>query len=403
MKSTKILGWLVMAAALTFTGCSVNDNTVEGPMEPPQTTQTGNTIDLSKLTGDYVAQNGDVLTGTLSGFHKISIAYGATVTLSGVTIPGSTTNDGDTWWAGITCQGDATIVLAEGTENYAKGYSIYFPGIQAGPAGPTKVMNPTLTIRGTGTLTAETGMIGYDGFAAGIGGGHNQTVGNITIEGGTIIARGYKYGAGIGSGQAQAMTASCGDITITGGNIKATGGELAAGIGTGKGASCGKITIGGKARGTATGGRNSPYDIGFGLGGTCDEVNVADETISGAYPVEVTCSFIVKYYKYMPEGYMATPAYNVNASEIKVTIDDRTYTVTDTFHDGSMVTLSMKVKPGDVLTITSPNTGFDSDPYTSTSGSQQKRTFSGTLTVPAITLNPSTTNNFGTVDLVMQQ
>lgn len=290
----------------------------------------------------------------------------------------------------IEVSGTAVLILGEGATLTAS------KGVRVGS-------DKTLTIRGTGTLTAETGMIGYDGFAAGIGGGYNQTVGNITIEGGTIIARGYKYGAGIGSGQAQAMTASCGDITITGGNIKATGGELAAGIGTGKGASCGKITIGGKARGTATGGRNSPYDIGFGLGGTCDEVNVADETISGAYPVEVTCSFIVKYYKYMPEGYMATPAYNVNASEIKVTIDDRTYTVTDTFHDGSMVTLSMKVKPGDVLTITSPNTGFDSDPYTSTSGSQQKRTFSGTLTVPAITLNPSTTNNFGTVDLVMQQ
>ena len=99
MKSTKILGWLVMAAALTFTGCSVNDNTVEGPMEPPQTTQTGNTIDLSMLTGDYVAQNGDVLTGTLSGYYKISIAPGATVTLRNATIPGRNGTDENTPWA----------------------------------------------------------------------------------------------------------------------------------------------------------------------------------------------------------------------------------------------------------------------------------------------------------------
>ena len=43
------------------------------------------TIDLSSVTADVIAQNGDVLTGTTSEY-RVTIAGGATVTLSGVTI-----------------------------------------------------------------------------------------------------------------------------------------------------------------------------------------------------------------------------------------------------------------------------------------------------------------------------
>ena len=43
------------------------------------------TINLSQVTADVTAQNGDVLTGTTSEY-KVTIADGATVTLSGVTI-----------------------------------------------------------------------------------------------------------------------------------------------------------------------------------------------------------------------------------------------------------------------------------------------------------------------------
>lgn len=391
MKSTKILGWLVMAAALTFTGCSVNDNTVEGPMEPPQT-QTGNTIDLSMLTGDYVAQNGDVLTDTLSGFYKISIAPGATVTLGGVTIPGRATDGNITPWAGITCLGDATIVLADGTENYVKGYCCRYPGIQAGPAGETKAENTTLTIRGTGTLTVKTCMDDNDG-SAGIGSGFNQTVGNITIEGGTITAIGGYDAAGIGSGRAHYGTASCGDITIMGGTITAMGDQHGAGIGTGSDASCGDITIGGTASGRAIRGNFIPVNIGAGTGGTCGSVSVADGTINNL----ATCRFTVKYYQYKPEGYMATPAYNVNANLIQVTIGSEIYKAWGTFTDGSTVSIQLSAATEADLTITSPDTGFDSDPYTGTNP-QPKATFSCKLTGKNITKGA----DLGTVNLVMQ-
>ncbi len=73
-------------------------------------------INLSKLTDDYIAKDGETLTGTLEWPYKISVADGATVTLRDVTI------EAYTWmlspWAGINCEGDATLIL-EGT-NYVQ-------------------------------------------------------------------------------------------------------------------------------------------------------------------------------------------------------------------------------------------------------------------------------------------
>ena len=257
------------------------------------------TQDLSSVTGEYVASYGETLSGELVSKKKISIADGAIITLSGVSInaDGSWT-DGSS--AGITCVGNATIIL-EG-DNTVKGFNASYPGIYV-PEGKT------LTIMGSGKLTASSngegaagigggegedgacgnivisggditatggqgaaGIGGGDGGAcgnivisggtitassngqgaAGIGGGDGVACGNIVISGGTIIATGGEGGAGIGSGQSHDDNASCGNITISGGTIKATGGDGAAGIGSGRGnddhtvdrpSTCGTITI----------------------------------------------------------------------------------------------------------------------------------------------------------------
>ena len=110
--------------------------------------------DLSTLTGAYVAQDGETLTGTLVRNVKISIADGATVTLDGVTINGDSNWAYD--WAGITCVGGATIIL-NGT-NTVKGFEDSNPGIHV-PSGKT------LTIQGNGSLNASS-----NGYGAGIGG-----------------------------------------------------------------------------------------------------------------------------------------------------------------------------------------------------------------------------------------
>ncbi len=107
---------------------------------------------------DYVAQDGDVLTGAFPEWENfIYITDGATVTLSNINLESSY----------IECLGDATIILADGTENTIFGYNR--PGIY----GTQK--NTTITIKGTGSLYVK-----GDKYCAGIGG-----IGcNIVIEDG---------------------------------------------------------------------------------------------------------------------------------------------------------------------------------------------------------------------------
>ena len=220
---------VVLATALTgamMTSCSKIDIPVaDNDGNPPL--PKGKTVKLDTLSADYVAQDGETLTGPLKEKYKISIANGATVTLSGVLIDG-----------GITCLGDATIVLADNTKNNLKGKANY-PGIQAGREGTT------LTICGEEKGSGE------------------------------LVAIGGDDAAGIGSG------GSCGDIKIKGGVIEATGGSYAAGIGSGERGRCGKITIRKPATGTAKGGKDSPSAIGAGEEGECGEISVDKDSIIG--------------------------------------------------------------------------------------------------------------------------
>ena len=184
------------------------------------------TIDLSTVAANTTVTDGTTLTGMLDGStqkYKISIADGATVTLHNASING--VNDADYLFAGITCLGDATIILSGA--NTVKGFQNNYPGISV-PTGKT------LTIQGAGSLNASSNHNG-----SGIGGAYDVDCGSIVIKGGTITATGGAYSAGIGSPEG----ASCGTITIYGGTITATGGDNAAGIGCGYNGSCGDIII----------------------------------------------------------------------------------------------------------------------------------------------------------------
>ena len=222
---------LAMTGAM-MTSCSNQDNPTVGPIEGNPPSPKGKTVVLSELSEDYVAVDGDMLTGPIKEKHKISIADGATVTLSFVYIDG-----------GITCLGDATIILADDVNNTVNGLDEGQPGIQAGGMGTT------LTIRGEKNSTGKLSATG--GFGA----------------------------AGIGS----RAEGSCGDITIVGGVIEATGGEYAAGIGSGYSGKCSNIDISEPATGTAKGGKESQWDIGPGEGGTYGRISVEDETIGGRW------------------------------------------------------------------------------------------------------------------------
>ena len=233
--------------------------------------------DLSTLTADYEAKDGETLTGTLASNVKISIADGATVTLKDVNI----TNLGDNCdWAGINCPGDATLVL-EGTNTACagrdgSGYNNY-PGIWI-------ASGKTLTIQGDGTLTAYSHAT--NPYGAGIGGGIQIACGNIVINSGNITATGGNGGAGIGGGD----HGSCGAITISGGTVTATGGNGGAGIGGGRNnGACGTITItSGVTSVKATKGDGAPNSIGKGNGGQDITVNIEAGTNVIMTPVTVT-------------------------------------------------------------------------------------------------------------------
>ena len=211
-------------------------------------------IFIGSIPGELLLHDGDTLSGQGGINTHVSIADGATVTFSGVNIT-SIANDNNHQWPGITCLGDATIVLAQGTTNSLKGGKLN-PGIYV-PTGHT------LTLQGSGTLNA-TG----DQYAAGIGSGFNSSsCGDITISSGTITANGGLHAAGIGSGH---NNSSCGTVTINSGIVNANGGSNAAGIGSGRESSCGIININGGTV-TATGGSGAT-GIGSGLESSCDDI-----------------------------------------------------------------------------------------------------------------------------------
>ena len=269
--------------------------------------------DLSELTDNYTAQNGGELTGTLVNNVKITIANGATVTLDGVTING--VNDAYYLWAGITCEGDATIILKDGTTNSVTGFHANYPGIYV-PAGKTLTIKGetegtgVLNVQGSvstdsnhggrtiaagigagvglacGDIVIEGGVINATGgwACAAIGGAWLTACGNITITGGTVNATGSLAAAGIGGG----WVTSCGDIAITGGTINATGGDYINSDATGNDGgpaiggspcgSCGTITIGGTANVTVTKGLGAPYSIG--QGGSWNNVAASCGTVT---------------------------------------------------------------------------------------------------------------------------
>ena len=245
----------------------------------------GNIVDLSTLTADYEAKDGDVLTNATTTY-KVTIADGATVTLDGVTISGGSYC--------IKCAGDATIILKDGTTNTLASTSEEYPALSAGDAGTT------LTIQGnTGALNVTSG-----NYSAGIGGGYSntdETCGDIRIEGGIITAQGGDGGAGIGS---DSNPGGCGNIIITGGTVTATGGADAAGIGNGQMGKCGNITITtGVTSVTATKGSDRANSIGAGYLGTCGTVTIGCTLDTDGNPVGGTTGQVSESpYTYEPNA-----------------------------------------------------------------------------------------------------
>lgn len=256
--------------------------------------------DLAKVTS-HEAKNGEVLTGVLGGgatnTGNVKIETGATVVLHNVEITSVDPSSGKQY-AGIDCEGDATIILS-GTNKVKGGASnrpaIYIP------------KDKTLTLRGSGLLEAtgtesgaaigggynymdhddcgniviEGGRIsataGASSTAAAIGSGYHRSCGTITISGGTVTATSAGTGAAIGSGE----TGSCGTISISDGTVNANSSNWGAAIGSGNNyATCGTIGInGGTVTATSTG---FGAGIGSGKGSSCTGISITGGTVEAS-------------------------------------------------------------------------------------------------------------------------
>ena len=240
--------------------------------------------DLTGVTGTYTANDEDILTGTTSA--KIIIPAGASVTLKNLEVNNR-----------IACNGDANIYIKG--KNKVTTTFIDIAGINVGPRGTTLTIDGDadgiIEVNGgssgagigSGSSCSSCGNITINGgtiiansqYGAGIGSGYSCcSCGNITINGGTIIAN-SQYGAGIGSGQ---EASSCGNITINGGTITATGSLSGAAIGCGYYmSSCGAITISGVNDMRVNSGANNSSCIGKGSeSGDVGDIKVTDSSIT---------------------------------------------------------------------------------------------------------------------------
>ena len=161
-----------------------------------------------------------------------------TITLSNLTIdsPGVEKSAID-----ITGNADVTFIL-EGATTLSEVTGIILPsGWSPVPPLPLKETDYSRPLRRGASIGLG---------AAGIGGGYgaSSNFGNITINGGTIIARGSGGGAGIGGGYEVSSRTVTGNVTINGGYVTAIGGSSGstggAGIGSGENANySGTVTI----------------------------------------------------------------------------------------------------------------------------------------------------------------
>ncbi len=244
---------------------SAKINGVQYPI-PPSTgsfTVTGGTYGTDYTyddsTGTLTVLTGTALTIEGSGnatTDKIKIANGTTanVTIKNVNIDVSSTSNaiallvGNNSSLNLTVSGNNT--LKSGTNK---------AGIQV-EDGETLV----ITEQSTGSLNTVGG-----GYGAGIGGSYGKSGGNITVNGGTVIAQGGAESAGIGG----STRAGGGNIVINDGNVTAAGGSKAAGIGGGYLGNGGNITIsGGEVDATGSSGAGAGVTpaagIGTGAGGS---------------------------------------------------------------------------------------------------------------------------------------
>ena len=186
-------------------------------------------------SGGTITINGGKVTASGGSGAGIGGGYGSsggTIIISGGDVTATSTSEGAGIGGGMRSSG-GEITISGGSVTAIGNSGAGIGGGGGGDGG-------TIVIRGEATHVDASSTSG-----AGIGGGDSTDVsgagGNITIEGGTVIATGGQSSAGIGGaggligGGWDHSAGNGGTITITGGTVTATGGSNAPDIGGGNG------------------------------------------------------------------------------------------------------------------------------------------------------------------------
>lgn len=240
-----------------------------------------------------------------------------------LTVTGENQLISGTYRAGVEIGLNASLTIEGDGSLYAQS------DIEAGIGGGSGRSNGTLTIN-SGTIYAKGGV---EGYGTGIGGGSSGNGGTITINGGNITAVGGEYGAGIGGG----MLGKGGTITINGGTITSMGGAKAAGIGGGFTANGGTVTInGGSVK--AVGGTGAEY-IGNGYNCKTAFNGIHNSDGKAVSSIMVALSGFESVYQNGIDGTPITSSHP-NDSNLYLFSDDADNLATAYMSDGSVKFLS---------------------------------------------------------------
>ena len=170
--------------------------------------------------------------------------------------------------------GDHSSESGVWVKNFSGYKTVVFCGLIAPQCALLSNNDLTIILMGTNSLNTS-GITGFIGSMVVIG---DKT---LTITGtGSLTAKGGKDSPCFGAYKQGKNDYPCGDIIISGGILDLTGGNIkdgtgAAAIGTGNGGHCGNITITeGVTRLTATKIGSATHSIGTGTGGTCGTITI---------------------------------------------------------------------------------------------------------------------------------
>lgn len=231
--------------------------TLEAPTGPKPAEEAAEDDDDDKDIMTFEANTASTVTNAVNKAVKniIKIINNCTKKDTTVTIKDVNIDASGEWDPAMAVQGKGNTTLKlEGNNTLKSGVNC------AGLEKDDELSTGKLTITAEDTSSS---LNAYGGnFAAGIGGGLNQSTSKLEIANGKIHAEGRMGGAGIGGGTGGGGVGGNGEVSISGGEVTAQGGMSAAAIGGGHRGSGDVTILDGKVTTTLANNSNSVTGIG---------------------------------------------------------------------------------------------------------------------------------------------